>query len=223
MLCRPLVELVDRSDATPWCRRDVEDRMKPWFEDLPLDFTRDETRAAERLLIAGYPLNVAALTLAQNAGLDLTALNQMAPVNFLMRDILTKARLSNRLVGLIGEVLGDPARAAIHEQLRALVAGHEATFVDAAMRRKPSRARVRPRRDPRTAVSTRRSCGVAPRRGGVRTARIDVGGRAPPARECGRDADGARARRAGRPGSMDRRRGPDRLDAPGADSARGRS
>jgi hypothetical protein len=41
--------------------------MKPWFEDLPLDFTRVETRAAEKLLLAGYPANIAALTLAQAA------------------------------------------------------------------------------------------------------------------------------------------------------------
>ena len=28
--------------------------MKPWFEDLPLDFTREETRTAERLLMTAY-------------------------------------------------------------------------------------------------------------------------------------------------------------------------
>ena len=74
--------------------------MDPWFEDLPLDFAREETRAAERLLIAGYPMSIAMLTLAQDAGLDTARVNQMAPPNFLMRDILGKARLSNRLVAL---------------------------------------------------------------------------------------------------------------------------
>ena len=177
--------------------------MKPWFEDLPLDFTRDETRIAERLLIAGFPLNVAALTLAQNAGLDLTALNQMAPVNFLMRDILTKARLSNRLVELIAEVLGDPAQEAIQEPLRALIAGHEATFVDAAIRRKPSLAtlamlpptvevwgRANAQPQPLATPGLEKTINVAAgfaepavfrRRlaeAEVRTARIDVGGRA---------------------------------------------
>ena len=48
--------------------------MNPWFEDLPLDFTRDDTREVEQLLIAAFPMNIAVLTLAQNAGLNLAAL-----------------------------------------------------------------------------------------------------------------------------------------------------
>ena len=112
--------------------------MKAWLEDLPLDFTRDETRAAERLLITGYPLNVAALTLAQDAGLDLALLNQMSPVKYLMREILVKARGSDRLITLIAEVLRDPSQEAIHEELRSLVAGFEGAIADAAMRRRPS-------------------------------------------------------------------------------------
>ena len=82
--------------------------MKAWFEDLPLDFTRMETRTAERLLIAGFPINMAAVTLAQDAGLDLALLNQMAPVKFLVRDMLVKARQSDRLTQLLAEVLRDP-------------------------------------------------------------------------------------------------------------------
>ena len=114
--------------------------MDPWFEDLPPDWAREETRAAERLLIAGYPMSLAMLTLAQDAGLDIAKVNQMAPPNFLMRDILTKARLSDRLVPLIAEVLRDPGQTAIHEGLRGLIAGHEARFTDAAMQRRPSLA-----------------------------------------------------------------------------------
>lgn len=112
--------------------------MKAWFEDLPLDFTRMETRTAERLLIAGFPINMAAVTLAQDAGLDLALLNQMAPVKFLVRDMLVKARQSDRLTQLLAEVLRDPAQEAIHPELRALVAGYEGTIAAAAMRRKPS-------------------------------------------------------------------------------------
>ena len=112
--------------------------MKAWLEDLPLDFTRPETRAAERLLITGYPTNMEALTLARDAGLDLARLNQMAPVKFLMHDILVKARLADRLIQLLAEVLSDPAQEALHEDLRGLVLGHEASITTAAMRRKPS-------------------------------------------------------------------------------------
>jgi Trypsin-like peptidase domain len=114
--------------------------MDPWFEDLPLDWTREETRAAERLLLAGYPMSLAMLTLAQDAGLNLAQVNQMAPPNVLMRDILGKARMSERFVQLISEVLRDPNQAAIHDGLRALIAGHEAEFAAAAMQRKPSLA-----------------------------------------------------------------------------------
>jgi hypothetical protein len=114
--------------------------MTPWFEDLPLDFTREETRTAEELLITAYPMNLAALTLAQNAGLNLAALNQSAPVTFLVRDILQKARASNRLTTLIAEVLRDPEQEAVHGGFRQLVAGHEALIADAGMNRKPSLA-----------------------------------------------------------------------------------
>ena len=64
----------------------------------------------------------------------------MAPVNYLVREMMTKARLSNRLITLVAEVLRDPAHQAIHDRLRARIAGHEATFVRVAMQRKPSLA-----------------------------------------------------------------------------------
>jgi hypothetical protein len=114
--------------------------MRGWFEDMPLDFTRAETREAERLLVSAYNTNIAALTVAQNAGLDLAQLNQMAPVTFLVRDILTKARQSDRLLQLLVEVLSDPSQEAVHAALTRLVAGHEATIASAALQRKPSLA-----------------------------------------------------------------------------------
>jgi hypothetical protein len=114
--------------------------MGAWFEDLPLDFTRDETRTAERLLIAGFPMNMSALRLADDAGLNPASLNQMAPVKFLMREILVSARRADRLPALLAEVLRDPEQAAIHGELRFLVAGHETEIADAAMLRRPSLA-----------------------------------------------------------------------------------
>ena len=114
--------------------------MSVWFEELPLDFTRAETREAERLFVTAYATNIAALTLAQDAGLDLAQLNQMVQVKFLIRDILMKARQSDRLLQLLVEVLSDPGQQAIHGALTRLVAGHEATVAAAALQRKPSLA-----------------------------------------------------------------------------------
>jgi hypothetical protein len=112
--------------------------MKAWLEDLPLDFTRVETRTAEGLLIAGFPSKEAARLLAEYAGLNLSVLKEDAPVKFLMHDILIKARQSNHLIQLLAEVLSDPGQEAIHPALRRLVAGYEGAIVAAAMRRKPS-------------------------------------------------------------------------------------
>jgi hypothetical protein len=98
------------------------DQTKPWFEDLPLDFSREETRNAERLLVVGYSSNMAALSLADSAGLDVTEMDQTAPVKFLVQDILVKARLANRLMPLLMKVLGDPDRAAIHPEIRLIIA-----------------------------------------------------------------------------------------------------
>ncbi len=96
--------------------------MRPWFEDLPLDFTREETRAVERLLVAVVSNNRDALSLAQYAGLDLSTLNQSVPLRFLMHEILIHARQADRLQQLLGEVLQDPRFAAIHDRLRPLIA-----------------------------------------------------------------------------------------------------
>jgi len=115
----------------------IEVAMKAWFEDLPLDYTRAETRTAERLLITGYNTNAAALRLAENAGLDLASLPQAEPVRDLMHKILAQARRSDRLIQLLEEVLRDPDQVAIHPELRMGIAGFEGKIVAAAMRRKP--------------------------------------------------------------------------------------
>ena len=104
--------------------------MTAWFEDLPLKFSRDETRSAERLVLAGYPTNSDALALAENAGVDPSRLNQMNPPSLLVREMLQEARRAGRLRTLIDEVLADPNQAAIHDELRALMAGDEAAARD---------------------------------------------------------------------------------------------
>jgi tetratricopeptide (TPR) repeat protein len=97
-----------------------------WFEEFPLDFTRRETRAAEDLLVAGYPSNAEALRLAEDAGLDLSDLNQAGTNRDLVRDMLKKARRASRLPALIDTVLADPDQAAVHDELRALMAANKA-------------------------------------------------------------------------------------------------
>lgn len=118
--------------------------MTAWFEDLPLDWTRAETREAERLLIQSYPTNFEAIRLAQDAGLDPTQLQQMAPVNVLMHDMLGKARLAARLEQLLAEVLRDPAKAAVWPRLAALTAAAAHKLRAAGMGQKPSLASLSP-------------------------------------------------------------------------------
>lgn len=114
--------------------------MTAWFEDLPLDRTRPETKVATQLLITAYPRNNAALDLAERSGLDLASLNETNPVKFLIPEILSKARMANRLVQLLLEVFSDQDQEAIHDQLNQLITGHEAAFSAAALQHKPSLA-----------------------------------------------------------------------------------
>lgn len=94
--------------------------MTAWFEDLPLVWTRDDTRTAENLIVWAYPSYGELTMLGQNAGLDLTMISPMAPVRQLAREMLGKARLADRLRALLDDVLSDPNRAGIHARLRAL-------------------------------------------------------------------------------------------------------
>ena len=116
--------------------------MGAWFDDLPLDFTRADTRTAERALITGYDNAFSALKLVKDVGLNAAALNMMMPVKFLMREILNQARLANRLRVLLGEVFADPAQEAIHGVLRPTIAGYEAEITEAVRNRQPSLERL---------------------------------------------------------------------------------
>jgi hypothetical protein len=91
-----------------------------WWEDIPLDFTRPETRAAERLLLNAYPRQESLLYLAQNVGLNLARFDQSSSSRYLIRDVLTSARAADRLQALLSAVLDDDGVATIHQQLREL-------------------------------------------------------------------------------------------------------
>lgn len=112
--------------------------MAAWFEDLPLVWTRDDTRTAEDLIVASYPTNFELVMLGQNAGLDLSMINQMSPVRQLVREMLGKARLADRLRGLLDSILSDPNKAGIHVRLRALNDGDYASVRRETLQDKPT-------------------------------------------------------------------------------------
>jgi hypothetical protein len=143
-LWEPIAVAADFAPAQPPSPPGDENRRMPaWFDDLPLDFTNDNTRAAERALVSAYQLTFEALALVQNVGLSPASINQSVPPQHMMRDILQKARLANRIRTLLGEVLTDPDREGIHAELRKLIAGHEAEITEAVMNRKPSIDKLR--------------------------------------------------------------------------------
>ncbi|HVH24808.1 MAG TPA: serine protease [Pseudonocardia sp.] len=178
--------------------------MAAWFDDLPLDFTRADTRTAERALITGYGGDAfSAPNLVKDVGLDASALNMSMPPKFLIRAIMNQARLANRLTVLLGEVFADPTQEAIHGVLRPTIAGHEAEITEAVRNRQPSLERLsllpptaevwgaheegpRPLATPGLEKILNEAAGFADvgvfRRwlaeAEVRTARIDIGGRA---------------------------------------------
>ena len=79
--------------------------MSARFEDLPLEFTKDEMRRAGRLLVTAYSTHIAALTLAGMRVLDLALLNQMILLKFLMHDILMKVRSALLCEAAFGVIL----------------------------------------------------------------------------------------------------------------------
>lgn len=112
--------------------------MPAWFEDLPLDWTRHETRRSRALLSAAYSTSTAAIGLARDAGLDTTKLKHAQEVDALIPEILEQARLSNRLPQLLATVLSDLSREAVHDELWVHAKGAEDRIVAAALRQKPS-------------------------------------------------------------------------------------
>src|SRR5687768_12374288 len=111
-----------------------------WFDDLPLDYTRPETREAVDLLAGAYPKNTAMLRLARRCGLDLSSLDQDSALRYLVPDVLDHARASKRLLQIFVEVFLDQSVEAFHDQLRGLFDGHEAALAAASLVRKPSLA-----------------------------------------------------------------------------------
>src|SRR5262245_9544394 len=111
----------------------------PWFRELPLDFSRPQTRAAEEIVVEAYPLPAELVMLAQNAGIKTATLNLNAPnQQIFVRDLFSKARAAGRLLRVLAEVMNDPNRADFGMRLAELVEGHEAELANAILLHKPS-------------------------------------------------------------------------------------
>jgi Trypsin-like peptidase domain len=126
--------------SSPLPASPLPQQPRAWFEDIPLDFTREETRQAANLLGAGYSSNAELHRLARYVGLNPVRLKHGETPEDLIHDMLEKARRSQRLVQLVGEVLTDPDQEAVHSQFLRLMHGHEAALAAAMLQRKPSLA-----------------------------------------------------------------------------------
>ena len=109
-----------------------------WFEDLPLDWTRTDLRDAVAAIVVGYPMTNQIMLLAKGAGLATESIDFNGPVKFVVRDVLEKARLADRLEQLLFEVFADPEVEGLHSALRKTMAGQEAKVRAAALSRSPS-------------------------------------------------------------------------------------
>jgi Trypsin-like peptidase domain len=116
----------------------VVDMDTAWFEDLPLDWTRTDLRDALAAIVVGYPMTNQIMLLAKSAGLATASIDFNGPVKFVVRDVLEKARLADRLEQLLFEVFADPEVEGLHDALRKTMVGHEAKVRAAALSRRPS-------------------------------------------------------------------------------------
>ncbi len=103
--------------------------MKPWFDDLPIDFSRHETRTAERLLASIYDERAKIRDLAMNAKVHLGAVPDFPATDQYLRAVLICARKANKLKRLLVEVLRDSTAGAIHLSIQDGVGKEGATLL----------------------------------------------------------------------------------------------
>jgi hypothetical protein len=92
-----------------------------FLTDSPLDFSRQETRELEELLLTAYPTGTESRALADRTGINPASINWEARGRFITRALMLAAHQSSRLDALVESVLVDPAAASVHARLRALV------------------------------------------------------------------------------------------------------
>ena len=118
----------------------VPPNAKPWFKDIPIDWTRPEPHAVVNALETAYDTTPAVVALIKDAGLKPGSFNTNLPVSQLLRDVVDKARVAKRLEQLLVAVFRNGNAEAVHEFLRETLRGFEAEFQAAALEIRPSLA-----------------------------------------------------------------------------------
>ena len=101
-------------------RHDPVSAARPWLDDVPLDWSRSETRAFEKIMLTGYPTNTDSLRIAAQAGLDLSLISATASTQRMAREIISTASRTGKLRDLVAAMSSDPDTRSLHDQLRAL-------------------------------------------------------------------------------------------------------
>lgn len=109
-----------RQGAQPAGDPEPEEPPKPWFEDLPLDLSRKETKTAINLLRKVYGTGRRIRALAANAGVPANVLSEGGSAAALVEELVVLARRRNRLIALFKVVRNDPGVEAIHSDLDGL-------------------------------------------------------------------------------------------------------
>ena len=97
---------------------------RAWFADLPLDFSRSDTREAEALLARIYANSDDVVRAAQDAGVEIDQLELRAKHRDLVRQLMQAARAADAMQRMLRSVLDDAQKSGFHEALAATWVGH---------------------------------------------------------------------------------------------------
>lgn len=92
-----------------------------FLAESPLDWSRQETRELEDILLTVYPTSTDSRLIASAAGLDMTLISWSGSARRVTRELVVTASRGGRLDALVGAVLADPAGTAVRDRLRSLV------------------------------------------------------------------------------------------------------
>ncbi|MGN9906562.1 effector-associated domain EAD1-containing protein [Phytohabitans sp. LJ34] len=92
-----------------------------FLAETPLDWSRQETRELEDILLTVYSTSTDSRMLASAAGLDMTLISWSGSARRVTRELIGTASRGGRLDALVRAVLADPASGAVRDRLRSLV------------------------------------------------------------------------------------------------------
>lgn len=92
-----------------------------FLSETPLDWSRQETRELEDILLTVYSTSTDSRMLASTAGLDMALISWSGSARRVTRELIGTASRGGQLDALVRAVLADPASTAVQERLRALV------------------------------------------------------------------------------------------------------